>query len=71
MAGGLASYEMLHVQVVEDRIVPSGPPSCPQCSKLILESGIAGMWLLHDDGWKRYDAREFHELTLRENSIRY
>ena len=27
---------MLHVKVVDGQAVPSGPPSCVDCSKLIL-----------------------------------
>ncbi len=58
--------EMLHVKVDETgEIVASGGPSCDQCSKLLLHAGIAGMWLLHEDGWRRYTALEFHEATLR------
>lgn len=47
---------------------PGGPPSCVDCSKLILESGIAGMWLYEDrpegPSLVRYTAQEFHEATL-------
>lgn len=58
--------EMLHVKVNEHGLqVASGPPSCPECSKLILHAGIAGMWLLHANGWTRYTAQEFHEATLK------
>lgn len=56
--------EMLHVKVVDEELVPSGPPSCWQCSRLILESGISNMWLYHEDGWRQYSASEFHLLTL-------
>jgi deoxycytidylate deaminase len=55
--------EMLHVKTVDGKLVSSGPPSCLQCSKLILEAGIAAMWLYHEDGWKRYDAHTFHLLS--------
>ena len=60
----MGGAEMLHVKVVNGREVPSGPPSCWQCSRLILESGIAGMWLLHEEGFQRYTPEEFHRLTL-------
>ena len=60
--------EMLHVKVVGGALVPSGGPSCPDCSKLILESGIVAMWLYElRDGqptWIRYEAAEFHRQTL-------
>lgn len=45
--------------------VPSGPPSCVECSKMILEAGIAGVHLFHADGWRRYTAVEFHQATLQ------
>ena len=55
---------MLHVKVVDGQPVPSGGPSCWQCSRSILAAGVAWMWLLHEDGWRRYSAVEFHALTL-------
>ena len=66
--------EMLHTKVslVGDSFVGvfGGPPSCPDCSKLILQSGIAGMWLIEErDGRPtpvRYTSHEFHDLTLRD-----
>lgn len=65
----IRDLEMLHVKVVEGKPVPSGGPSCIECSKLILASGLAAMWLLEDrgDGAKlyRYTALEFHEMTLK------
>jgi deoxycytidylate deaminase len=60
----LDEAEMLHVKVVDGREVPSGSPSCWQCSRLILESGISDMWLLHEEGLQTYTAEEFHRLTL-------
>lgn len=65
--------EMLHTKVslVGDSFVGvfGGPPSCPDCSKLILQSGIIGMWLIEErDGRPtpvRYTAQEFHEATLK------
>ena len=64
------SLEMLHVKVDKDGYaVPSGPPSCWECSRHILEAGISYMWLLHEDGLRRYDAVEFHRLTLRHHGL--
>ena len=57
--------EMLHVKVIDGALVPSGGPSCTQCSGLILQAGIAGMWLYHADGWRRYDVPSFHALSLQ------
>lgn len=66
----LASYHhMLHVKVVDGKPVPSGPPSCEDCSKHILGSGIGTMWLLHEDGLKSYTAHEFHELSLQYKKL--
>lgn len=56
--------EMLHVKTVDGELVPSGGPSCVQCSKLGLIAGIQAMWLFHDDGWRRYDTTEWHRLSL-------
>lgn len=56
--------EMLHVKTVNGALVASGGPSCVQCSKLALVCGIAGVWLFHEDGWRRYPMVEFHHLSL-------
>ena len=62
-------FEILHVKTVDGLLVPSGPPSCLECSKLILEAGIEHVWLFHEDGWKRYGAGEFHQLTMEHHQI--
>ncbi len=41
----LDEYEMVHVKVVDNKVVAGGPPSCWQCSRLILEAGLRGIWL--------------------------
>lgn len=56
--------ELLHVKVVDGELVPSGGPTCSQCSKIAVEAGIAGVWLYHADGWRRYEATEFHRLSV-------
>ena len=61
--------EMLHVKAVDGKAVPSGPPSCWQCSRLILDAGLKSMWLLHEEGLQAYDPEEFHRLTLAHNSL--
>lgn len=61
----LFGAQMLHVKTVDGVVVASGPPSCKQCSKFILESGITYMWLLHNIGLARYSASEFHRRTLQ------
>jgi deoxycytidylate deaminase len=55
--------EMLHVKTVGGKLVSSGGPSCVECSKLAIASAIAGFWLYHDDGWRRYEMDEFHRLS--------
>ncbi|TAM62232.1 hypothetical protein EPN52_00925 [bacterium] len=67
--GGIRGAEMLHVKTVDGLLVPSGGPSCLECSKLLLEAGIAGMWLYHEDGWRRYDALDFHTATLKHHGL--
>lgn len=44
----LTGYWMLHVKAKDGRPCASMAPSCLECSKLILESGISWMHLLHD-----------------------
>jgi deoxycytidylate deaminase len=61
----LVGSDMLHVKTVDGTLVPSGAPSCVECSKLILAAGIAGMWLYHADGWRRYELPEFHSLSIK------
>jgi len=62
--------EMLHVKVVDGTAIEGGPPSCVECSKLILAAGITGMWLLETGrGWVRRTAEEFHRQTLANLSL--
>lgn len=65
----ITGSEMLHVKVQNGKAVPSGPPSCWQCSREILVSGIVGFWLLHDSGLRRYSAEEFHTETLKNTGL--
>lgn len=44
-SGALADYEMVHVKVEFGKVVAGGPPSCWQCSRLILAAGLRGIWL--------------------------
>ncbi len=65
----LAVCEMVHVKIRDGLLMPSGNPSCWQCSRTIVDVGLAGMWLYHEEGWKRYTAKEFNDLTLFECGI--
>jgi len=56
---------MYHVKVKNDEIKYSGGPSCVQCSKLVLETGIKNFVLKHRGGYGLYEAEEFHELSLQ------
>lgn len=60
----LSDCEMLHVKVVNGEAVFSEKPSCWQCSKLILGSGIQSMWLYQKEGLVQYTAEDFHNKTL-------
>jgi len=57
----LAGASMLHVKVIDGKPVPSGDPSCLRCASMVLESGIAHFWLLHEGGWHEYTAAGFYE----------
>lgn len=63
--------EMLHVKSVDGKAVFSEKPSCWQCSKLILASGINYMWLYQKEGLIRYTPEKFHKLTLINNNLIY
>ena len=56
--------DLLHVKVQGGAAVASGPPSCPHCSKSILDSPIRRVWLLHETGLRLYSADDFHVQTL-------
>lgn len=56
--------EMIHVKSVDGVAVVSEKPSCWQCSKLILSSGLKSMWLYQKEGLIEYKPSEFHEQTL-------
>lgn len=61
--------EMLHIEVKDGKAVSSGPPSCWQCSRSIVDRKIHRMWLLENGEWKAYTAKEFHEITLEKCGI--
>ncbi len=47
----LAGLDLVHVKVVDGAAVSGGPPSCLQCSTLIVEVGLRGVWLLEAQRW--------------------
>lgn len=67
---------MVHVKVVDTIVVAGGGPSCWQCSRDILEAGIAGVWLYEQPidrsafpAWRFYTAIDFHRATLKACGI--
>lgn len=60
----ISGCDIVHAKTVNDALVPSGGPSCLECSKLMLAAGVRAVWLYHDSGWRRYLINEFHRLTL-------
>lgn len=65
--------ELVHVKVVDGLVVAGGGPSCLQCSKLVAEVGLRGVWLFEaspvEGKWRFYSATAFHEATLASNGI--
>lgn len=59
----------LHLKIVGGKAVASGNPSCISCSRKILQAGLKYMYLFHENGWKRYEAEEFHQLSLESQGI--
>ena len=41
----VADLELVHVKVVADQVVADGGPSCWQCSRLVVEVKLRGVWL--------------------------
>lgn len=42
--------EMVHVKIVDGKLVAGGPPSCVLCSKVVADAGV-GMWLFEATSW--------------------
>lgn len=80
--GQMHGLDLVHVKVVDGQVVPGGGPSCWQCSRLVVDVGIKGVWLyeLHEIAylpsdpvpgkWRFYRADEFHRLTLQHSRNR-
>jgi ADP-ribose pyrophosphatase YjhB (NUDIX family)/deoxycytidylate deaminase len=67
-AGSAAGpLEVVHVKVVDGRLVAGGGPSCSPCARDLLDDGrVVAVWLFHVDGWRRYPIADFYETTMRE-----
>lgn len=58
--------EVVHVKVIGGIAVPSGGPSCSPCARDLLDDGrVTFVWLLLEDGWRRYTIAEFYNLTMQ------
>lgn len=44
-ADDVADLELVHVKVMDGAVVAGGPPSCLQCSRLVVEVALRGVWL--------------------------
>lgn len=63
-------FDVVHVKVRDDKLVPGGGPSCSACARDLLDDGrTSGVWLFHDGGWKRYPIGEFYELSMAARSL--
>jgi deoxycytidylate deaminase len=62
----------LHAKTVNEALVPSGPPSCEECSKMLLASPlrIHGVYLYHEPGWVLYPMKQFHYLS-EQNAVNH
>lgn len=67
---GVRDFTVLHIRIVDGGPAPSGPPSCITCSRDMLEAGARSIWLWHADGWREYQADEFHALSLQHEKHR-
>jgi len=72
----VGDLELVHVKVVGGLVVDSGPPSCWQCSREVLDVGLRGVWLFEQPvdrtaapGWRYYTAHDFHCATLMHCGI--
>lgn len=55
---------LYHVEVKDKVMVYSGPPSCPICSKAILDHKLRDVVLWQKQGYVIYPALEFHRLSI-------
>lgn len=65
--------ELVHVEVVDGKVVACDGPKCWQCSRLVLDAGVRGVWLYERvrdeigrlEAWVFYTADAFHHATLK------
>lgn len=51
--------ELVHVKVVDGKVVPGPGPSCWQCSRLVVEVGLGGVWLYELAAIRRCEPCDF------------
>ena len=49
----------------EGELLRSGEPYCTVCSRLALDTGINYFALWHEDGIKKYDTKEYNDLSYK------
>ena len=60
----LKDSQMYHVRMKEGVVVDSREPCCIDCSKLVLQLGIAEFVMKTEVGMCAYGAQEFHDASL-------
>lgn len=76
LLGGMTGITILHVKVVDGKVVAGGPPSCLPCATEMLDAGIGYMWLFQGldlqgnprtdgDRWVFYTMYSFYQETVR------
>jgi dCMP deaminase len=55
---------MLHVKIKDGKNEPCGKPSCTECSKMVLESGIKEFVMREEGGYAIYPSEEFNRLSF-------
>lgn len=63
--GDPAGLQLLHVKVENGDIVPGGGPSCWQCSRLVVDVGLRGVWLLEADVSKCLACKRFEDSSAK------
>ena len=63
----LRDSTMYHMKIKDGKVTPVPlveENGCVECSKLIVQIGIAGMILQHAEGYAHYSSQELHRLSL-------
>lgn len=67
---GRKGAEMIHARIDRAGVLQtSRTPRCADCSKHMLDAGVAALWLYHREGWKRYPMREAHKMSAAAREI--